>query len=277
MELLFVLIISFYILASASSIVYLINQEKKIFHSFLIFTLSGFFFHTFFLILGYIRLGTFPVLDFRSSLSFLSWSLLFVYLVFFLKFRLRILGTFVVPLSAFLVLISSVFPSSKVPIRPIFKTVWLILHVGTSFIGNALFLIAFISASLYLVQEYYIKHKKLSFFYKRLPSLGSLDMINHYSLLYGFPFLTAGIITGSIYAQYAFGKYWQWDPKETWSLITWILYAFLIHERLAVGWKGRKAAIMSILCFLLLGLSFIGTNYWIKGYHNLNNLGAYGS
>jgi len=129
---------------------------------------------------------------------------------------------------------------------------------------------------MYLLPDYYIKNKKFSFFYERLPSLTTIDTINHYSLIYGFPFLTAGIITGAIYAQIAFGKYWQWDPKEVWSLVTWVLYAILIHERLAVGWKGKKAAIMSILCFLVLGASFVGTSFYTKGYHSIKSLRSIG-
>jgi len=267
-----------YILASAGFIVYIIKQEKLIFKIALSFLASGFIFHTVFLCYGYYILKTAPVLDLGSSLSFFSWTIILVYLIFFMKFKLMVLGSFVAPFSTFLMLISCVFPiSSKEAVKPIFKTIWLSVHVGTIFIGNALFAIAFLSAIMYLIQEYYIKNKKLNFFYKRLPSLTTLDDINHYSLIYGFPFLTAGIITGAIYAQYVFGKYWQWDPKEVWSLVTWLFYAILIHERLAVGWRGRRAAIMSIVCFLILSLSFIGTSLWIKGYHNLNNLGVIGS
>jgi len=265
-----------YIFASAGFIVFTIKQEKKLFNIGFSLLILAFLFHTAFLVYGYCLLGTAPVLDFRSSLSFFSWCIVFVYMLFFLKFRLRILGAFVTPFSTFLILISSMFPICGGPVKPIFKTVWLTIHVVTIFIGNALFAIAFLAAVMYLLQDYYIKNKKFSFFYERLPSLTTIDTINHYSLVYGFPFLTAGIITGAIYAQIAFGKYWQWDPKEVWSLVTWILYAILIHERLAVGWKGKKAAIMSILCFMVLGISSIGTSFFVKGYHNIKNLGKIG-
>lgn len=270
----FRLSIFLYIIASAGFVVYTIKQEKRIFNVALYFLMGGFLCHTVFLIWGYYVLGTAPVLDFSSAISFFSWTLIMVYFIFFVKFRLMILGAFVIPFSTFLMLISSMFPIVSGPVKPVFKTVWLTLHVGTIFIGNALLAIAFLSAIMYLIQEYYIKRKKFSFFYERLPSLTTLDNINHYSLMYGFPFLTAGIITGAMYAQFAFGRYWQWDPKEVWSLVTWILYAALVHERLAVGWKGRKAAIMSIVCFLILGLSFLGTSLWMEGYHNINSLGV---
>jgi ABC-type transport system involved in cytochrome c biogenesis permease subunit len=101
-----------------------------------------------------------------------------------------------------------------------------------------------------------------------------LDTISYYSLIYGFPFLTVGMITGSIYAQFALGTYWQWDPKEVWSLITWLFYAALLHERLAAGWRGRRAAIMSIICFGILLFTFVGVSMLYSGYHSFSHLGV---
>jgi ABC-type transport system involved in cytochrome c biogenesis permease subunit len=83
----------------------------------------------------------------------------------------------------------------------------------------------------------------------------------------GFPFLTAGIITGSIWAGFAWGSYWRWAPKATWSLITWIVYAILFHNRLALGWRGRRTAYMMILGFLLVLFTFLGVNFLLKGLH----------
>jgi cytochrome c-type biogenesis protein CcsB len=185
-----------------------------------------------------------------------------------------ILGSFVVPFSAFLMIISSAMPWFEGPVKPILKSLWLTVHVGTVFMGNGLFAIAFLAAIMYLIQENQIKNKHFGSFYKRLPSLATLDTINYYSLLYGFPFLTFGMITGSIYAQAALGKYWQWDPKEVWSLITWLFYAALLHERLAVGWRGRRAAIMSIICFCVLIFTFLGVSLLLGGYHSFSSLGA---
>ena len=82
------------------------------------------------------------------------------------------------------------------------------------------------------------------------------------------------MITGSIYAYYAMGSYWRWDPKEVWSLITWLIYASLLHERLAVGWRGRRAAVMSIIGFLVLVFTFVGASLWLSSYHSFRNLGG---
>jgi cytochrome c-type biogenesis protein CcsB len=85
---------------------------------------------------------------------------------------------------------------------------------------------------------------------------------------YGFPFLTVGIISGSIWAGFAWGSYWSWDPKETWSLITWIVYAILIHNRLAIGWRGRKTAYLMIAGFISILFTFFGVNFLIGGLHS---------
>ena len=135
-----------------------------------------------------------------------------------------------------------------------------------------MFAITFVAAIMYLIQENQIKQKKRGSFYSRLPSLETLDSLNYYSLILGFPFLTLGMITGAIYAQQALGSYWRWDPKEVWSLITWLAYAILLHERLVVGWRGRKAAIMSIICFLILIFTFLGGSLWLSEYHSFSSL-----
>jgi cytochrome c-type biogenesis protein CcsB len=106
---------------------------------------------------------------------------------------------------------------------------------------------------------------------KRLPSLKVLDDLNYQSLTFGFPLLTLGIITGAIWAEYAWGRYWNWDPKETWSLITWFLYAALLHQRLTVGWRGRKAAIMAIFGFFAVLFTFLGVNLLLPGLHTYSN------
>ncbi len=124
---------------------------------------------------------------------------------------------------------------------------------------------------MYLVQEHQLKSKRIGAITQRLPSLQVLDDLNYQSLTYGFPLLTLGIITGAIWAEYAWGRYWNWDPKETWSLITWLLYAALLHQRLTVGWRGRKAAIMAIAGFFAVLFTFLGVNLLLPGLHTYAN------
>ncbi len=268
------LAVFFELLAAGGFIVFIIKQQKRVFRASHWILGAGFVFHTIFLASRYYTLGTAPVLDLKSALSFFSWSIILTYLLFHLKFRLMVLGSFVAPLAAILMIISSAMPWVDVPIKPIYSSLWLTVHILTAFIGNGLFVTAFAVAIMYLIQEYQIKKKHLGSFYSRLPSLATLDKINHYSLVYGFSFLTVGMITGSVYAQYALGQYWQWDPKEVWSMITWLFYAALLHERIAVGWRGRRAAIMSIVCFFILIFTFLGASLWLGGYHRFGSLGT---
>jgi cytochrome c-type biogenesis protein CcsB len=270
----FNLALFFELIATGGFIVYIIKQEKWVFRYSYWILVAGFICHTIFLGYRYYSLGTAPVLNLKSALSFFSWSIICAYLFFQLKFRLMVLGSFVAPFAAFLMIVSCAIPWIEGPVKPVFKSLWLTVHVGTIFMGNGLFAITFLAAIMYLLQERHIKKKRLGSFYNRLPSLATLDTINYSSLVYGFPFITVGMITGSIYAQYALGTYWQWDPKEVWSLITWLFYAALLHERLVIGWRGRRAALMSIVCFCILIFTFVGVSLLLGGYHSFSSLGA---
>jgi cytochrome c-type biogenesis protein CcsB len=270
--LLFKLAVFLVLLASGGFIVYIIKQQKTVYTWSYRILLAGFICHTFFLAHQYYILGTAPVLSLKSALSFFSWTIIGAYLIFQLRFKLMVLGSFVAPLAAFIMIISSTIPGVEVTVKPMYRSIWLTIHVGTIFMGNGMLAVTFVAAIMYLIQEHQIKRKRLGSFYSRLPSLETLDSINYYALMYGFPLLTVGMITGSIYAQYALGSYWRWDPKEVWSLITWLLYATLLHERVAVGWRGRKAAIMSIVCFLVLIFTFIGVSLWLSDYHSFSTI-----
>jgi cytochrome c-type biogenesis protein CcsB len=140
-----------------------------------------------------------------------------------------------------------------------------------AFLGNAIFTLTFCCSVMYLIQEHQLKSKKMGAITQRLPSLKVLDDLSYQSLTFGFPLLTLGIITGAIWADYAWGRYWNWDPKETWSLITWLLYAALLHQRLTVGWRGRKAAIMAIIGFMAVLFTFLGVNLLLPGLHAYSN------
>jgi cytochrome c-type biogenesis protein CcsB len=262
------------LISTGGFIVYLAKQQNKIFYLACITLFAGFLFHTLFFASRYYVLGVAPIFSLKSSLSFFAWCITGVYLIFHVRFRLRVLGSFAAPLAAVLMIISSLIPGVEDGVNPILRSAWFLIHVVTIFIGNGIFAITFISAVMYLIQEGQIKRKTLGSFYKRLPSLETLDSINHHSIIYGFPFLTVGMITGAIYALNALGSYWRWDPKEVWTLITWLGYAMLLHERLAAGWRGRKAAIMSIICFSILIFTFLAGSIWLSSYHTFNNLGA---
>lgn len=256
-----------YLISSAGFIVFIITQRKKIFEIAFKIMIPAFVFHTFHIFFKFFKIGVIPALSFSSSFCLMSWIIVGIYILVHLRFRLMVLGSSLIPFSLLLMLIGISMPERVWEIRPVFKNIWLNLHIITSLLGNSFFAITVIVSIIYILQENQIKNKRFGSLYSRLPSLATLDSLNYYTIIYGFLFLSIGIITGAIYAQYILGTYWRWDAKETWSLITWIFYAALLHERLAVGWRGRRAAIMSIICFIVLIFSFIGVNLFLSSYH----------
>jgi len=197
-----------------------------------------------------------------------------IFLLFDLRYRLTVLAAFVCPLALVLMIIGSAAPKAVKEINPVLDSWWFPVHVTLAFLGNAVFAVAFMAGIMYLMQERMLKSKKFSALYYRLPSLGTLDAINYKCLSFGFPLMTMGIVSGAVWAESAWGTYWSWDPKETWALITWFLYAALLHGRLTVGWRGRRAAIFAILGFLCLLFTFLGVNLLFSGMHSFSALGG---
>ena len=215
----------------------------------------------------FVSAGYLPITNMHESLSFFSLVIVGVYLVFERKYRVVILGSFVFPLALLMLIASSAFPSAIRELNPALKSNWLWSHTLMAFISYATFTISFGAALMYLIQQHFLKKKKLGALFQRLPALETLDDINYRCLTIGFPLLTIAIITGAIWAEKAWGTYWSWDPKETWSLITWFIYAALLHGRMTIGWRGKRAALLSIAGFLIMLFTFIGVNLWLPGLH----------
>jgi cytochrome c-type biogenesis protein CcsB len=148
------------------------------------------------------------------------------------------------------------------PLIPALQSNWLTVHVMTCFLSYAIFAFSFVVSILYLVKKDGGKNPGV------LPSRETLDDLTYRGILVGMPLLTIGIITGSAWAHYAWGSYWSWDPKETWSLITWIIYAIFLHLRLVKGWRGKKAAALSVVGFAAVLFTFLGVNFIISGLHS---------
>ncbi len=229
--------------------------------------LAGTILFFFYLLFRGFKIQHFPVTTIHEGLVFLSFLLGVLFLLFYLKYKLKIVGIFVSPVITFFSLISILVHKSASPAMDLLQSFWLPIHVGSIFIGNALFALSFVFSIVYIIENFRLKKKKFDSFGKQFPSLATLDNINYLCIVYGFPFMTLGMITGAIWAQYAIGSYWNNDPKEIWSLITWMLYAAILHCRLISGWRGRKIAVFSIFAFLVLVFSFIGVTYLFKGYH----------
>jgi cytochrome c-type biogenesis protein CcsB len=259
-----------YLLGTLGYIVFIVRQSKPMARISYGLLLVGFIFHTLAIGLWTIQYGYFPVHNLRESLSFFAWAIIGVYLLIQLRFNILVLGSFLSPLAAVMMLGSSFLHPQTGTVNPLLQNFWLAVHIVFIFLGNGAFAIAFLAGVMYLIQEHQIKSKRLGYLYHRLPALEILDTLNYNCLVYGFPLLTLGMLSGSIFAQYTLGTFWRWDPKEVWSLITWLLYAALLHGRLASGWRGRRSAIISIIGFLVLIFSFLGVNFFLQGYHSFS-------
>ena len=224
--------------------------------------------HTVALALVTLTLGRLPVATLGESLLVFSWTLVAAFLLLFWRFPIRVLGALAAPLAAVMVSGGLILPVGKGNVSPFLKNFWVMLHVGLSFMGVAALTLAGLGGFFYLVQERQIKKKRFGFFYRRLPSLDQLDALNYWCLSAGFPLLTLGMIIGSLYAQYTLGRFFNFDPKEILTLIAWMIYAVLLHERLTVGWRGRRAAVLALCGFGVLIVTFVGAGLWLGGYHS---------
>ncbi len=263
----FKIALSFYLIASVAYFIFLINMRKGMAKAGQIFTIVGFSLHTLAIIVRYAEAGHLPVISLYESLSCFAWATILIFMICDYRSHVPSLGSFVLPLASLSLIYSLALPTHIEPLNPALKSAWRGIHTASAFLGYGTFAVAFCLAILYLIQEYQLKRKKPGAFYYRLPSLEVLDLLMHKILAFGFPCLTIAIITGSMWASKAWGSFWSWDPKETWSLITWFIYAALMHTRVAVGWRGKKASYLAIIGFLFVLITFLGVSVFMRGLH----------
>jgi cytochrome c-type biogenesis protein CcsB len=264
---LFELALIFYFAATIVSIIELFKEKKIISHLMLALVTAGFVIHTVNIIQRYVVAGHIPITNFHESTSFFSWCIVLIFFILQFRYKVSILCSFVMPIVFILMLLSSMMPQEIKPLSPVLQSYWLTIHTVVAFLGNAAFALAFGVGTMYLLQEHYVKSKHLGGIFGRLPSLQTLDVLNYKLITLGFPLLTLAIISGSLWAESAWGSYWRWDPREVWSLTTWFIYAIILHARLVAGWRGRRAAILSIMGFLLILVTFFGIKLLRKGLH----------
>lgn len=267
MQILFAASILLYMLSSGAYFAYLFFQRDPLQKTGCALLIAGFAAQTALIGWAFAASGHMPVNNLHETLTITAWALVGVFLAVHLKFRLKVLGIYVAPLAVFILLAAGQFPREALQPDNLLKSVWLVIHIVAIFGGDAAFALAAGVGALYLIQERNIKAKTRGFFFKRLPSLELLDTTGYACIVSGFTLLSIGLITGMVYAKIVWGRFWAWDVKEVWSAIAWIFYAVLLHERLAVGWRGRRAAVMAIVGFGVLLFTFLGVNFLLKGHH----------
>ena len=213
-------------------------------------------------------IGHAPFSNMYESLIFFAWTLIIIYLVIERKYKNPVIGAFATPFAFLAMAYASLAPniSDRIqPLVPALKSNWLIAHVIACFFGYAAFAIAFGISLMYLLKQRDTENK--SKLLSRFPSSFALDEMTHQMIVFGFLFLSIGIITGAVWANSAWGSYWTWDPKETWSLITWFVYSTMLHARMMRGWRGKRIAYLSIIGFMAVLFTYFGVNY-LPGLHS---------
>jgi len=243
--------------------------------------------------------GYFPLSNLYESLLFLTWTLLTIYLYIELKTKSKLIGAILIPvallISGFANLTLSPEMQKSSPLVPALQSNWLMMHVSMMLLSYATLIMGSLLCILFLVIS---KYKDINFksiddsslplynimldYYEakllspsnemselgKLKLLQSLDNWSYRIIGLGFPFLTIGIISGGVWANEAWGSYWSWDPKETWALITWLVFATYLHARITKGWEGKKTAILGGLGFFVIWICYLGVNFLGKGLHS---------
>ena len=243
--------------------------------------------------------GYFPLSNLYESLLFLTWFLLAIYLYIEIQTKSKLVGSVLIPVTLFINGFANLTLSPEMqkasPLVPALQSNWLMLHVtmmllsyGTLIIGSLLCILFLVisryqdvnpkvssdsTTTLYNVMVNYYEAQLVSpsdeiLEFSKLKLIEILDNLSYRIIGLGFPFLTIGIISGGIWANEAWGSYWSWDPKETWALITWLVFATYLHARITKGWEGKKTAILGGLGFFVIWICYLGVNFLGKGLHS---------
>ena len=225
----------------------------------------------------------FPLSNLYESLIFLAWSISAIHLFLENKTKSRLIGAISSPLlfliSGFSSLTLPVEMQKSLPLVPSLQSNWLMMHVSMMMISYSILFLGSLFSILYLVFFKFVS-KDSTFtplgvtnslsqvISSKMLLLDRIDIWSYRIIGLGFPFLTIGIISGAVWANEAWGSYWSWDPKETWALITWLVFAIYLHSRLLKGWQGEKAASLGSLGFFVLWVCYLGVNFLGKGLHS---------
>lgn len=259
-----------YAAAAAAYLVFHFSGRDKAAAAGFFVAAAGWAAHTGAIAVRAVEAGRAPLANMYESVSFIAWATAAACLGMELKYKTRRASPFVLLIVlGFMALASSpLMPGEITPLVPALQSYWLPLHVAVTLIGEAFFAVAFVAAILYLFAE---RKARKSDDPGAARAAALYDRVTYRAVAVGFPLFTLGaLVFGMIWAERAWGRYWSWDPKETWSLITWMVYALYLHTRIIMGWKGRRSAVVAVLGFLSALFTYFGVNYLLSGLHSYN-------
>ena len=255
-----------YFVATALALAYLIHRREGLHRMTVLASLGGWVLHTFALVLRGVELGGAPLASLPEALSVLVWALVLFTLWAERQYGIKVLSAFVLPVVLSFSLSTVTLPGSLGDPARALRSAWISVHVVLALLGMAAFVLNFAGAIMYLLQEHQLKSKRQGTLYYRLPSLETLDRITFQALTLGFPFLTAGLILGAVWAGRAWGSLFAPDPLALFSSIAWLIYAATLSARAVAGWRGRRAAYCAILGFAVLLLT-LSAGFFLPGRH----------
>ena len=226
---------------------------------------AGFVLHTLALICRGIGAGRLPLTNQYEFATSFAWGVCLVCLIFIYRYGFRVLGVFAAPVILLIIGYAAMQSKEVKGLMPALQSNWLGFHVSTAIIAYGAFGVSFVLGLLFLFRS---RMTEGSFWAQHVPEKEKLDLIGYRSVCLGLLFLTFTILTGAIWAERAWGSYWSWDPKETWSLVTWLIYAVYLHLRIRRGWRGRAAAIFAVVGFVCVIFTYIGVNTFLPGIHS---------
>lgn len=258
-----------YVIATIHTILAFANKRKSL-ETVAFYSIAfGFAFHTAFLVKDGIENGHCPIFGLHETFLFLAWTLVIVYTILYLRYRIQALGSFLLPIVTLLTLASMfIEPSTTQPQNILLNKdiSWLPVHTAIWVFAYAALFVVFIASIMYLVQEHELKAKTFGALFHRLPSLTTVNDISSMATGIGFALLTTGIISGLMLSLHRDGYLWHNDPKEILALLTWFLYFGLISYRLTKNWRGRNAAWLGIAGFVFVLCTFLGARLF-GGFH----------
>lgn len=228
----------------------------------------GFAFHTLALLSRMFEAGTLVVTSLHEAASFFSWGTVLIFLGVEWRYRIHVLGSFVLPLALIALISAAALPGQIRSLDPSWPSLWLTVHTTLSLLGIVAFALAFAVGLMYLIEERFLKSKRFNALYHKLPSLELLDQLNQRLILLGFPLLTLGIVSGALSADISWWRsIWSWDPQQIFALGTWLFYLLVLHGRINIGWRAKKGAYLAIIGFVGVISTFIGVNLLWRGPH----------
>lgn len=257
-----------YLLAFVLFSLYLAFKSERITKLATIAMIVGFVPHTVAIAFRWHLAGHPPLTNMYEYMSLMSWMAVLSFLFILWRFKRAVLGVFIAPVTVVLMVCASLLPKEiSQQLVPALQSVWLQIHVSLAALGEGGFAVAFGASVMYLIRGRMQPSEDPKAFVNRFPSLELLDEVNYRAVSIGYPMFTVGaLFAGAIWAHQAWGSWWSWDPKETGALIIWFFYTIYLHARYQRGWRGSKAAWMSIIGFVMTLLSFFG-NLILGGLH----------